>query len=105
MSNKDNSYNFDTSEPQSIKIGIYVVGISLLLTAVCVASIFLYETAISEELNSKEGASVSHDLLELRAMEAENLVSLKWIDKSKGSVKVSKDIAKQLVIKDYQKKS
>ena len=106
MNHETTAVNKDHPEPNITKIaGILMVGfvIVLFLVVTGVGSYFFFKGVVSAEINRKEITGMSRELAALRIKEAENLNTYGWINKDKGIVQVPIEVAKGIIIKNYNK--
>jgi len=94
----------EEAEPESFWISVSAVFTVVLLLVVLLGSILYFNATISEEKNAKEETPVSLELQKLRVYESEELNSIRWIDKTKKTVKISIDMAMNNVISSYSSK-
>lgn len=93
----------DLSEPNSNLIILVVAVLFLVLVVIVIKGVFLYQGAISHELNKKEMAAEFTELRKLRLYETETLSKLTYIDKEKCIVQIPIDIAMEQVVTQYRK--
>jgi hypothetical protein len=95
--------NHDTSE---INFSWSIAGVSITIGVVVVAfvfSVYLFKSTVSSELNAKDAQGMPHELSVTRVYEKNILNAFSWTNESKTELKVNIDIAKSLVVRDYNK--
>ncbi|RAP26583.1 hypothetical protein DID74_01845 [Candidatus Marinamargulisbacteria bacterium SCGC AG-333-B06] len=89
------------NEPESLNVILGFIFTAVFLLVVIIFSYFLFTAMLSQDKNEKRN-SVKTPKLDVLNQEYEfQLDDLRWIDKSKGVVKVPVDVGMQYVIKRY----
>lgn len=90
-------------EPNTGLSWVVIVLTVVFLTLIVLGGLVFYRGAQSDALNTRELlGQPTAELRSLRQTEAEALQSLRWIDKSKGSVQIPIEMAMDSVRQHYQ---
>ena len=89
------------AEPHSGIIGKLTLTFALSLIVISLFAILIYKGSINDALENAENTGPNKELMKLRAYESDQLHSYKWIDKTKGTVQIPIESAKQKVLESY----
>ncbi len=97
------TFDYDRSEPNAKIVAIAVLISAISLVVIFQLSYLFYRGFLTSELNRKENIGVSLELRQQRLNDLDILTSLKWIDQSKGQVKIPIDLAMKRVQANYSR--
>lgn len=94
--------NHEVTEPNS-KLVLYSILVTAILLAIMIVVGFIFfKSELSISQNRKQDNANRHPYIVNIEKEAiKNLSSLKWMNKSKGQVQIPIELAKHVVIKNY----
>ena len=97
----DIEVKFYEDEPRAINVSVGIILTAVFLLVIVIFSYFLFISMLSQDKDEKLKIVKTHRLDELNQEYEFKLDELRWIDKSKGVVKVPISVGVQHVIKRY----
>ena len=102
MSN-NGEINHDLEEPNNSILWIGVLITTTFITACILFSIFYFKELTTIELNNKDNTPKSYELSKMEIEAKESLSKFKYLNEEKTLVQVPLNIAKKLVLKEYER--
>lgn len=96
----EHPHGFDTSEPKGAFIAIFGISVVITLVATILGIQFYYDRVNEEQVYNQVLAPESDQLRNLRAKEDSQLYSYQYIDRERGTVRLSIDRAMDLLAKE-----
>ena len=101
-----NETTYDTSEPKSFVIALYVITSALIIAILTFAAYHIYKGSVSNRIKKlqNEATMESYELSQIRKMEKKNLETYQWINREKNQIQIPIEKAIQKTIRYYGKK-
>lgn len=100
VDHSEDAEGFDHGEPNAAVIGIVGGVIVLMVVVVIYAVQYVYTVSHDEQVEVKVAQPVAQDLLDLHAKEDGDLYQYKYLDRTKGRVRLPIDRAMELLVKE-----
>lgn len=93
---------FEPQEPNANRVNILLILTMVGVGVLFVWSVYFFKSFMSQALVKSDNV-YHYKITEMKSQQDKELSTLKWLDKTKGTVQIPIDLAMKLTVKEYEK--